>query len=226
MWRGTGIVAVAVAMALAVIAPPTGAQQVEIGVRAGGSATTVAWKPSPLGTRIESLQRRKAATGGVFVSVRASDRIHARVEALFAQKGFTEVDDDATSTIAVDYLEIPLFVALALRPTTERVVPEVFAGPWVAWEVRCKAAATEGTTSVSFDCDEVPGDPVLRRTLDWGLIVGAGLGVADVGPFRLSVDARYSAGLRNIDAEDEVDNINAHHRGLAATLGLALPLGR
>lgn len=215
-----GVVAAALAWA-----GTAGAQQVELGVRAGVSTTTVAWKASPVGTELENVQRRDGVTAGAYLMLGGFGRFFGRAELLLAQKGFSEGREGAISTIAVDYIEVPVLVGLALRDPSERVVPQVFAGPWIAFETRCRAEADTGSISASFDCDEVPGDPVLRRTTDWGVTGGVGVAIGDVGPFRVSLDARYSAGLRNIDAEDAVDNIDAHHRGFVATLGLGIPVG-
>ena len=78
---------------------------------------------------------------------------------------------------------------------------------------------------MSFDCNDVPGDPVLRKTTDWGVAAGFSLSFDGVGPFRALLDARYTAGLRNIDAAPAVDNVNARHRGYSISAGVTLPLG-
>lgn len=218
------VVAAAAGTALASMPADTRAQQLEIGARVGVSTTTVAWSESPVGTELENVQRRRGVAAGIALGVR-SGRLWGRLEALYTQKGFREASSDEETSLDVDYLEVPVLIGVSAGPSEGRVVPELFAGPWIAWEARCRVAGSSGGLSVAFDCDEVPDDPVLRRTVDWGVTVGGGLSVRDVGPFRASIDLRYSAGLRNVDAESEVDNIDAHNRGVFATLGLFLPLG-
>ncbi len=39
------------------------------------------------------------------------------------------------------------------------------------------------------------------------------------------MDVRYTAGLRNVDADDFIDNVNARHRSYGITLGLLIPVG-
>ena len=45
------------------------------------------------------------------------------------------------------------------------------------------------------------------------------------GPLRAFLDARYTAGLRNIDAGPDIDNLNVRHSGYGLSAGLVLPVG-
>ena len=110
--------------------------QVAVGVRGGYNATTIAWTPTPLGGGLDELERRKAFSGGLTVAVEGPGPIRFRAEALYTGKGFSEIEPGGDITrLHLGYLEVPLLVGL-IAPTSQRVRPELYAGPWVSWEPR------------------------------------------------------------------------------------------
>lgn len=214
-------------LTLALQPPAVAAQAVEVGVKAGAASTTVAWSPSPLGDGFEELERRKAATFGGYLDARVLDAVHLRAEILLSPKGFREVQSNGENTrLEVGYVEVPILVGVRPPSLDGPVVPEVYAGGWMAWERSCTAGLEAGTVALDFDCDEIPDEPVLRQTTDWGLAVGAALGVRLGSRLRSTVDLRYTRALRNIDASEALDNNDVRHRGLALTVGLGVRLGR
>lgn len=200
--------------------------QLAIGIRGGLNASTIAWSPTPLGDGVDGLTRRKAFSGGLVLAADGPGPLRFRTEALYTGKGFGAGDSPTESRhLAVDYLELPLLVGLTLA-RGDWLRPELYAGPWVAWEVDCDAELRTPSASMSFECDEVPDEPVLRKTTDFGWVAGISLFVANLGPLQGLLDLRYSASLRNLDAAPEIDNVRAKHRAYSASMGLLIPIGR
>ena len=190
-------------------------------VKGGVHSTTIDWSPSRLGTGLENVERRTGLTAGLALSFSARERIRFHLEGLYSEKGFTErPSPDQSTSLEVAYIEIPALVGWTLTPPETRWRPQFYAGPWVALEVQCTAIARAGTVGASFDCDDVPDDPVLRETWDWGASVGGLVEGSTFGSWIARLDIRYSRGLRNVDAAPEIDNVGAHHRGFAVTIGL------
>jgi hypothetical protein len=200
--------------------------QLAIGVRGGLNVSTIAWSPTPLGDGVDGLTRRKAFSGGLVFAAEGPGPLRFRAEGLYSGKGFSTRDSPTESRhLAVDYLEVPLLVGLTLAGG-DKLRPELYAGPWAAWEVDCDAELRTVSASLSFECDEIPDDPVLRKTTDFGWVAGISLMVADLGPLQGLIDLRYSASLRNVDAAPEIDNVRAKHRAYSAAAGLLIPIGR
>ena len=190
-------------------------------VKGGVNSATINWSPSRLGTVLENVERRTGLTAGLSLSFSARERMRFHLEGLFTEKGFTERPNTSQSTsLEVSYLEIPALVGWTLTPPGARWHPQLYAGPWVAFEFQCTAVARSAAADASFDCDNVPDDPVLRETWDWGASVGGLIEGLTFGSWIARLDIRYSRGLRNVDAAPEIDNIGAHHTGFAVTVGL------
>ena len=168
----------------------------------------------------------KGLHGRAHVGCRSDGSADApRLELLLTGKGFRELEGDGgTSTLDLDYYEVPVLVGLQLSPGSS-FSSELYAGPWISKERSCTASLTEGSVALSFDCNEVPDDPILRKTTDRGIAAGFAISFDTVGSFRALLDARYTAGLRNIDDAPAVDNVNARHRGYAVSAGISLPVG-
>ena len=230
MWEGGMTRRWGVCLAMGIAVGALGAEaangQVAVGVKGGFNASTIAWTPTALGDGPDRLERRRAFSGGLMVTVEGPGPVRFRAEVLSTGKGFSEIEANGDiSRLFLDYLEVPLLVGL-VAPVSSRVRPEVYAGPWISWETDCDATLEAAFTSLSFDCDDVPGDPVLRKTTDFGFAVGASLTIDGVGPLQGFLDLRYAAGLRNVDDAPAVDNVRAKHRGYGITAGLFLPVGR
>ena len=141
-WRASVVVAVV----LAGTAEHGEAQSVEMGIKGGFNASTIAWSPTSLGGGFDELERRRSFAGGLVLSIGGPGRVHLRGEILHSSKGFTEIGDSGDRAgLEFDYLEIPVLVGFALPIGSGRVVPELYAGPWLSWETRCNASLESGT---------------------------------------------------------------------------------
>lgn len=209
------------------LAVATGAQgqRITLLAKGGVNSATVAWSPSPLGTELEGLERRVGFSGGLAGTVDGPGPLRFHLEGLLTEKGFVERGDEAGRVeLNVRYLEIPLLVGVAPE-VREGWLPEVYAGPWLALEASCQIGARSPLQDVSFDCDEVPDDPVLRETWDYGVAVGGLVDAALTPVLRARADVRYTHGLRNVDGAADIDNIDVRHRGIAVALGFGWALG-
>jgi len=202
-----------------------GAQGVELGVRGGMGWTTVAWSEAPDGGVFDELERRSALTGGIWVGIELAGPLRLRGEALLGQKGFREVDGSETTLLDVDYIEIPVLLGLQLPTDSDAWSPELYLGGYMAFERSCEVALESPELDADFACDDVPEDPVLRETTDWGAVAGVTVSFDLTGPVRGLIDARYTRGFRNIDGSPEAENLDISHRGLQLSAGLGIRLG-
>lgn len=200
-------------------------QDVVILAKGGVNTATIAWSPSTLGTRLEELERRVGFSAGLAGAIAGPGRMRFHLEALVTEKGFVERDGSEEARLRVRYLEIPVLTGVALTDGDGPWVPELYAGPWVAFETSCQAGLRSPALEVDFDCDEVPDDPVLRETWDWGLALGGLLELALTPALRGRADVRYTLGLHNVDGAPDLDNIDVRHRGVSVTLGFGWALG-
>lgn len=86
------------------------------------------------------------------------------------------------------------------------------AGPAIAFKLDCKVALSENSTTITSNCGGLDPDPVLIKSTDLGLVLGAGV---DVG--RAKISARCELGLSNVDASAE--GSNAKYRSIVFLVG-------
>jgi len=192
----------------------------ELGVRGGLLRTSLAHDPSPLGEGLMDVKARTRATAAAFLRLGRDDGPGLRLEVGYApRRGVSLEGDGAEVRLDISYLEIPVLVGVRLGDGPVRIEP--FAGAWWAREVGCHLGYDAPGTSLEFDCDEQPDGPLTRRTVDWGAAAGAELTFELGDALRALVDLRYTHGLHNMDASDDVSNQNVRFRGLAATAGVS-----
>lgn len=211
-------------VALAMILPSSvAAQQSRLGLRAGLLASDIASDVAPNGDRLGDTEGASGFTFGAFFEQRGS-RFFGRVEANYAPRGFVAVDAEPGAEIeaSLDYLEIPLLFGARLGSGV--LVPSLYAGPWVAFEVSCSLTARAGTLEQDVDCDD-PDGLTERRTTDWGVAVGAGLEYEVTERVGLFVDARWTPGLGNLDTAPDNENVNAKSRSWVFAAGASFRIG-
>lgn len=206
------LLGVCVVLALALLAAPAGAQKVSVGLKAGPNFSTVSAADIP--DEVKSVAR---LIGGGFMVVQISPNFAFQPELLYAQKGFKEVDIDETGEMRFNYVEVPLL--LRAQPTLKgRFLPNLIAGPTVAYNTGCDAVLREaGQDEVVADCDDAP-----IRDIDFGLAFGGGVDMA-VGKAFIVLDLRYTLGLSNIvdlSGANEIKN-----RAFSVMAGFRYPLG-
>ncbi len=104
------------------------------------------------------------------------------------------------------------------------VVPRVYAGPSLAFELNCKLEATEGGLSAEADCDsEEVGAPT--NSVDYGVFFGGGLDI-QAGPGVVTVDVLYNLGLGDIADEDPTDPlVDVSNKNIQILAGYGVRVG-
>lgn len=134
-------------------------------------------------TDADDLENRFGFRGGVFAKFKIpATPMAIQPELVYTQKGF-DVDN---GTAKLDYIEIPVLAKFGFI-TPGPVNPEVFFGPYMAFNMNAEAAGDNITINV---------EDAVNKT-EFGVTVGAGV---DIG--RFNVGGRYSAGLTNVFDDD------------------------
>jgi len=149
------------------------AQQGSFGLKGGLSYGNV----SNGGALPGSVTQRSGYAFGV--SAVSGGRIGFGIEALYAQRGVTS--SVAADTRRLDYLDIPVYVRLAVPMTS--VMPFAYVGPQASFELKC------GTGS--FNCPDTG-----RPAATFAGVVGAGLQFGVL--HGLSIEGRYVYGLTDL----------------------------
>ena len=181
--------------ALLLAPAPAQAQVEHFGLKAGVTSMTGDGE----GLLNEELGRRTGFTVGGTVQVGIAGRFSLRPELLFVRKGWTasgrtRAGESITTTVTLDYLELPVLADVRVV-SVGRVSVHAVAGPTVGLRVR-SGASVEGA-------DIPDGDP--GETLDRAEVgLAAGLGAsAKVGGPTVRLGVRYRRGLFNINDRPE-----------------------
>jgi len=154
--------------------------QAEFGIKGGASFGGISNK----GLLPGSLDNRTGFAGGVALGARAR-AIGVGIEALWAQRGL-KTSTTTNSERKLDYIDIPAYVKLQLP--TPGISPFAYAGPQVAFEIRCKDRGV--------DCPDASTDG--RKTTDYAGIIGAGAKIGNEKKFGFTIEGRYIYGLRDL----------------------------
>ena len=137
-----------------------------------------------------TLDSRAGFAAGLGMTRDVAHDIAFAPELLYVQKGFDETSGTDEFKFKLAYIEVPiLFRAMFAGGSAH---PFVTAGPAIAFKVSCSGEASIGGSSASQDCSVNDGPNL--NTVDFGVIVGAGVGYRN-----LAFSARYDAGLANIE---------------------------
>jgi hypothetical protein len=138
--------------------------------------------------------------GGVFVDLPlGASGVSLQPELLYVMKGAKAETTTNSGTITLniknDYLEVPVLIKYNIT-AQGNLTPCIFVGPVLAFNMASKIEAED----VSEDLlDDVPdGDIENTKSMDFGLTIGGGFGLA-MGPVhKLTFDLRYTVGLSEI----------------------------
>lgn len=201
-------------------AGPAVGQDVAIGARVGLNLADVSSPDFGLG----GVDRRLAFVGGGFLALSGQGTFGFQVEMLLSQKGFSALAQGGNLDAALDYVEVPLLLRYRFGPSSNRLRPAVFAGWFLAFEVRCRlSGALEGVdTSPECVAEEPGGFLGTRGKLDTGLVLGAGLDYGLAGNLFLTADARYGHGVMTIQWEAEDQRVSSRVWSFSAGIGVLL----
>lgn len=178
-------------------AAPAAAQGIEFGGKAGVNFANLHFQEEvdvPIDNRIGLI-------AGGFVTIPLGARLSIQPEGLYSQKGAKFDELGASGRIELDFLDVPILVRYAFGHLF------VFGGPSVGLKLRARQFIEFGDDEEEVDLD----DEV--ESSDFGLVAGASY---EIG--RVSVEGRYTWGLRNINAVDR-DEVEIQTRVYAVLAG-------
>lgn len=159
-------------------AAPAQAQGLTAGVKGGVTFTDLVFENDVPTTR------RAGLTAGGFVTVPVFGWLAVQPEVLYATRGADFDDTPFPTSVRLDYLEVPILLRVPLGARLH-----VVAGPSFAYRLRARSRTTFSGATEELDLDDD-----IERT-DLGIAAGVGVEIR-----RLVVEARYTHGLRDIDA--------------------------
>jgi hypothetical protein len=129
--------------------------------------------------------------------------------AIYSQKGAEGSEEGFTSTIKLDYIEVPVLAKFQLGPSGP-ITPHLVIGPYFGFNVNAEASVSGDGGSISGDIsDDVNG-------VEIGGAAGVGIDF-NVGLTKLNARAQYGYGFTDIFKEGEDGNKNA---ALSVTVGI------
>lgn len=188
---------------LVAFASPAAAQGVLFGAKAGINFANLSFDPEDEGFETSM---RTGFTAGVLLVVPANARIAFQPEVLFSQQG-TKVEDPADAanegSIKLNYVNVPLLANIRLGGGGDNTW-SLLVGPQIGFRTSAKAEANDEELDIKDDTEGT----------DFGLVAGL------AGMFRnFVVDARYTWGLSNINA-DELDDQKVKNRVFTISVGV------
>lgn len=211
-------VIVAAALAAVLGVPATAYAQMAVGIKGG-----VRWAGLRGDHDVES---GTGIVAGGYVGFGVADQLALQFEVDYGVRSFSGLGVGANvlsssappAEIRMRYLEVPLLLRVGFPQ--ERVLPSVFAGPFVGFLLGCDLRPEGGESRACDDSERTEWfEP---RSTDAGIIIGGALDLS-LGNGSFFVDVRYGLGLLSIHAADAV---TANHGGLDFTGGFAFPIGR
>ncbi len=143
--------------------------------------------------------------GGVFVSGNLTSNIGMQVEALYSQRGAKDDLDAADAKIRLTYIDVPVTFHVGTSMSNGARV-FLFTGPQVAYNI--KSEIINDLDDTTTDNDDAIKD------WEFGWTVGAGVAMQ-----RVSLDARYTHGLSNIN---KTDGPTVKNQTLSVMVGIRL----
>jgi hypothetical protein len=192
------------------------AQGSTLGLKGGVNASTLSIQdPARPDLAVES---RTGLVLGAFLECGGESWFALQGEVNYSQNGAKVRDDGSAAEVQLDYIRVPVLVMARLGPEDRTLYPLVYAGPQLAFEVRCRAMpAGEATAS---DCDSEELDyPFDTRNVEFGLVFGGGVEYL-LGGFKMELGARYNLGLTNMNGSTNASSVSLENRGWSFTVGL------
>lgn len=176
------------------------------------------------GVKVDFSSRMAMGIGGV-VEIGLNEKVALRLEPMYLQKGakFSSnlVDEDFSQvTFKSAYLEVPLFLKIALGTSATR--PYVLAGPFIGFNI-----------SSSLDASGIAVKEKIAKSTDFGLGFGAGVSFP-AGNNSMFIEGRYALGLTDVAKAGAVegmggrltaDDVDIKTRGILLMAGITFPLG-
>lgn len=186
------------------------------GIIAGLSSATLGGSDAEFesGSGVDKKRRNGLVAGGYLTfPIVPGLPLSLRPELLYAQKGVRasgsyqlitpngggSVTEDVTTKL--DYLELPVLLQVDV-PNTAGLRPSVYAGPSVAYLLRCR---TDGTVDGETNSEDCGGGSNGVRKFDVSGVVGGQLGFG-LGGQALGVGVRYTYGFTKLNKDVDAKN--------------------
>jgi hypothetical protein len=158
---------------------------------------------------------------GGFLGVDLHEMFRLQGELQYVQKGTKATQADDEAKFHVNYIEVLVPLTLMI-PVEGGVVPRLYVGPSLAFELDCKAKGQAAGQDVDVACDELGAT---TNTTDYGIFFGGGIDIP-AGPGAITFDVFYNLGLGDIAKEDATDpKIKVTNRNIQILAGYGFRLG-
>jgi hypothetical protein len=156
----------------------------------------------------DSYATRVGYSGGGVMILPFSNVLGLQAELLYVMKGAAKAMDGITSTLQIDYLELPLLLRVSF-PVSPSVGVYVTGGGAVSYNLQA-TLTSDAPGMQKHDVTEI-------ASFDYGASAGGGVQL-NVAFLRLLLDARYTIGLAAVHAAAS-DPLDLKHRCLTVSLG-------
>lgn len=180
------------------------AQGRSLGVKAGVNLAT---QRNTGDDESPGLQSRVGIVAGVFATLPLLSRLELQPEALVSMKGARVDLDGVESSLAVDYIEVPVLARFSLRGGG-KMHYYAAGGPSIGFLLRARTRTKFAGATEEIDISEQV------NRFDFGIAMGGGVEIGSI-----VIDGRYTLGLQDID-KDKSDAIKTTNRAVSLTVGL------
>lgn len=197
---------------LLAVALPASAQTV-LGFHAGANISTFG------GGDADGAESRTGMNIGASMLFPIGENLGLSVGGGWSEKGAEFTDGEVGGDFKLGYVEFPVMLRYGF-PTSGSVGFHVMGGGALGVKSKCEIEGSEGGVTVTLDCDEVGLE---TKSLDLGLVGGAGIDFGISDGMDLFVDLLYTLGLSKID--DSADAADVKNRAFTVRAGIAIPMG-
>ena len=164
--------------------------------------------------------------GGVVVQFLGEKHAGVQFELNYSQRGWVETDTIGDNNIRyknkMDYLELPILTHVNIGGGNFRGLFNL--GPYLAYALNRSTTITDKNTGQS-ETNDYTFNKDLDNRLDFGLLLGAGFEYR-LKKSKISVEARYTIGLGDINKDKVVKSELSQFRVLAILVRYTIPLGK
>ena len=192
---------------LVAIASPAAAQGTTFGARVGVNFANLSFDPDE---EAIDTSTRTAIVAGAFVVIPINPRFAFQPEVLYSEQGAKGTDELGTEgTFKFNYVNIPLLANIGLSDGPNRV--SLLVGPQIGFRTSAKLKVED--EELDFE-EEIDLDEDTEST-DFGLVAGIAANIRN-----FVIDARYTHGFSNINADDD-DDQKIKHRVFTISVGIS-----
>lgn len=137
------------------------------------------------------------------------------------QKGAKASEAGVEGKFKINYVEV-LVPLTVLIPVEGIVVPRLYAGPSLAFELECKLEESAGGVTAEADCAD---EEASTNSVDYGIFFGGGIDI-QAGPGHVTLDVLYNLGIGDIADEDPTDPlVDVSNKNIQIMAGYGFRIG-